>query len=220
MVIQVKGIPFVMGQKVTATIRGEVFTVGVRGWKTGEYVITDLPKVGGEVYRVAPQTGVQIHFTRDGLFVNFKSSASWALTQAISLLVIEYPTKPDIHNLRKSERFKTTLPLKFFTEEGEQKIEDTGVLRDISSGGALIGHKKEVPKKATFHISLELPPGNLIHAQRAEIKNIRKNPKNQSEAFVTGVKWKDVNPENLKALKEFIAARSGDRRRQNRKGIN
>ncbi len=62
MAIQSNEIPFVMGQKATATIRGEIFTVCVRGWKNGQYVITDLPKVGGESYRVAPQTGVQIHF--------------------------------------------------------------------------------------------------------------------------------------------------------------
>ena len=62
MAIRIDEIPFVMGQKVTATIRGEVFSVCVRGWLKGQYVITDLPKVGGESYRVAPQTGVQIHF--------------------------------------------------------------------------------------------------------------------------------------------------------------
>ena len=69
MAIKSSEIPFVMGQKVTATIRGENFSVSVRGWLKGQYVITDLPKVGGESYRVAPQTGVQIHFIKDGLFV-------------------------------------------------------------------------------------------------------------------------------------------------------
>lgn len=104
MAIKSDEIPFVMGQKVTATIRGEVFTVSIRGWLKGQYVITDLPRVGVEAYRVAPQTGVQIHFIKDGLFVNFKSSASYALAQAISLLVIEYPRTCDMHNLRKSEQ--------------------------------------------------------------------------------------------------------------------
>ncbi len=36
-------IPFVTGQKVTATTRGEVFSVCIRGWMKGQYVITDLP---------------------------------------------------------------------------------------------------------------------------------------------------------------------------------
>ena len=69
MAIKSSEIPFVMGQKVTANIRGENFSVSVRGWLKGQYVITDLPKVGEESCRVAPQTGVQIHFIKDGLFV-------------------------------------------------------------------------------------------------------------------------------------------------------
>jgi len=47
MAIKSSEIPFVMGQKVTANIRGENFSVSVRGWLKGQYVITDLPKVGG-----------------------------------------------------------------------------------------------------------------------------------------------------------------------------
>ncbi len=77
-----------MGQKVTATIRGEVFSVCIRGWMKGQYVITDLPRVGAEAYRVAPQTGVQIHFIKEGLFVNFKTSSSYALAQAIKNMKI------------------------------------------------------------------------------------------------------------------------------------
>jgi len=217
MAVQVKEIPFSMGQKVNATIRGEIFTVGIRGWKAGEYVITDLPKVGGEVYRVAPQTGVQVHFTRDGLFVNFKSSAAWALTQAISLLVIEYPTKPDVHNLRKFERFKTSLSVTIFFEEGEHKFEDSGVLRDISSGGALVSHAKELSKDKIIYVSVKLPTGGSISAQMAEIKNLRKNQKSKSDSFITGVKWKNLTPESLEALKNFITKRSMDRRKNKRK---
>ena len=81
MAIKSSEIPFVMGQKVIANIRGENFSVSVRGWLKGQYVITDLPQVGGESYRVAPQTGVQIHFIKDGLFANFQSSTSLALAQ-------------------------------------------------------------------------------------------------------------------------------------------
>ena len=47
MAIKSSEIPFVMGQKVTANIRGENFAVCVRGWMKGQYVIIDLPKVGG-----------------------------------------------------------------------------------------------------------------------------------------------------------------------------
>ena len=105
---------------------------------------------GGESYRVAPQTGVQIHFIKDGLFVNFKSSTSVALAQPNGILIIEYPRTFDLHNLRKFERFKTNVPVTFFSEEGDRKFEDFWIIRDICSGGALISHAKEVAKKNLY----------------------------------------------------------------------
>ena len=212
MAIKTDEIPFVMGQKVTATIRGEVFSIHIRGWLKGQYVITDLPKVGGEVYRVAPQTGVQIHFIKDGLFVNFKTSASYALAQAIALLVIEYPRTFDMHNLRKFVRFKTNIPVTFYFEEGDTKFEDSGVIRDISSGGLLISHKKQVTKKNLLYITAELPAGGSFKLQTANVKNLRKNPKSDTSPYVTGVKWKDLTPESEEGIAKFITQRSKEKR--------
>ena len=212
MAIKTDEIPFVMGQKVTATIRGEVFSVHIRGWLKGQYVITDLPKVGGEVYRVAPQTGVQIHFIKDGLFVNFKTSASYALAQAIALLVIEYPRTFDMHNLRKFARFRTNIPVTFYFEEGDTKFEDSGIIRDISSGGLLISHKKQVTKQNLLYITAELPAGGSFKMQAANVRNLRKNPKSDTSPYVTGVKWKDLTPESEEGIAKFITQRSKEKR--------
>lgn len=212
MAIKTDEIPFVMGQKVTATIRGEVFTVCIRGWLKGQYVITDLPRIGAEAYRVAPQTGVKIHFIKDGLFVNFKSSASYALAQAISLLVIEYPRTFDLHNLRKFERFHTNIPVTFFYEEGDKKFEDSGIIRDISSGGALISHRKQVSKQNLLNVTAELPGGGNLNLQKATVRNLRKNPKSSSAPFVTGIKWQDLLPESEESISKFITLRSMEHR--------
>ena len=204
--------PFVIGQKVTATIRNEVFGVHIRGWLKGSYVVTDLPKVSGGVYKVAPQTGVQIHFTREGLFVNFKTSASYALAQAISLLVLEYPRTIDRHNLRKFERFRTNIPTTLYFEEDGQKLENSGVIRDISLGGILISHKKEVMKQNLLYITAELPGGGSFKAQMADVKNLRKNPKSDLSPYVTGFKWKNLTPESEDGIKKLIAQRSKEKR--------
>ena len=209
-------IPFVMGQKVTANIRGENFSVCVRGWLKGQYVITDLPHVGGESYRVAPQTGVQIHFIKDGLFVNFQSSTSLALAQPKALLIIEYPRTFDQHNLQKFERFKTNVPVTFFSEEDDRKFEDFGIIRDISSGGALISHAKELTKQKLIHISVELPTGGSLKMQKAGVQNLRKNLKSEVSPYVTGVKWKDLLPETEAGISRFITERSKERRENSR----
>jgi hypothetical protein len=59
MAIKTVEIPLAMGQKLTTTtfvVRFSVFASW--GWMKGQYVTTDLPKVGPEVYLVAPQTRV------------------------------------------------------------------------------------------------------------------------------------------------------------------
>ena len=75
---------------------------------------------------------------------------SLALAQPNALLIIEYPRTFVLHNLRKFERLKTNVPVTFFSEEGDRKFKDFGIIRDISSGGALISHAKKVAKKKTY----------------------------------------------------------------------
>ena len=84
-------IPLNLGQKVTLKVRNEVFNVQIRGFCRGQYIILDLPKIGSDYFRIVPQTGLQIHYTKDGLFVNFKSASILSFAQAISFLIIEYP---------------------------------------------------------------------------------------------------------------------------------
>ena len=143
---------------------------------------------------------------------NFKSSTSLALAQPNVLLIIEYPRTFDLHNLRKFERFKTNIPVTFFSEEGDRKFEDFGILRDISSGGALISHTKEATKRKLLHVSVELPTGGSIKLQKAEVQNLRKNPKSESSPYVTGVKWKDLLPETQEGISRFVTQRSKERR--------
>ena len=151
---------------------------------------------------------MQIHFIKDGLFVNFKSSTSVALAQPNGILIIEYPRTFDLHNLRKFERFKTNIPVTFFCEEGDKKFEDLGILRDLSSGGAT--------KQKPLYISLELPTGGSIKLQKAEVQNLRKNPKSESSPYVTGVKWKDLLPETQEGISRFVTQRSKERRENHR----
>jgi len=122
----------------------------------------------------------------------------------------------DLHNLRKFERFKTNVPVRFYSEEGDQKFEDTGILRDISSGGALISHAMQVSKQRLLHVTAELPTGGGMNLQMAEVKNLRKNPKSESTPFVTGIKWKDLQPESDQAIANFITQRSKERRENSR----
>ena len=209
-------IPLSLGQRVTLKVRNEVFNVQVRGWCTGQYIILDLPKIGADYFRVAPQTGLQIHYTKEGVFVNFKSTSILTFVQAISLLIIEYPRTVDTHNLRKYARFKANLPVSYFSENDEQKKEDAGIIRDISSGGILFTHTRQIGKEDLLKITFEIPKGGKIQEQLAEVRNIRKNPRSETSPFVTGIKWRKLPSEVELLIKNFVQMRSSDKRGEGR----
>jgi c-di-GMP-binding flagellar brake protein YcgR len=209
-------LPLVMGQKVTITVRGEVFHVLVRGWRKGQYIILDLPRVGVEDFRVAPQTGIQVHYTKEGLFVNFKTTSILSFVQAITLLIIEYPRSFDSHNLRKHERFKGNFPARYYYEADGQKIEDSGIVRDISASGILFTHTKQIMKENKLFLNFEIPNCGSIQSQMADIRNIRKNPKSETSPFVTGIKWRDISPETEASIAKLIQSRLADRRNEMR----
>ena len=209
-------IPLSLGQRVTLKVRNEVFNVQVRGWCTGQYIILDLPKIGADYFRVAPQTGLQIHYTKEGIFVNFKSTSILTFVQVISLLIIEYPRDVDTHNLRKYARFKANLPVSYFSENDEQKKEDAGIIRDISSGGILFTHTRQIGKEDLLKITFEIPKGGKIQEQLAEVRNIRKNPRSETSPFVTGIKWRKLPSEVELLIKNFVQMRSSDKRGEGR----
>jgi c-di-GMP-binding flagellar brake protein YcgR len=216
MTFNINELPLVRDQKVTITVRGEVFNVCVRGWRKGQYIVLDLPRVGVEDFKIAPQTGIQLHFTKDGIFVNFHTTTIHSLIQAVTLLIIEYPRKFDSHNLRKHERLKTNFPIKFYYELDGQKFEELGIARDISSGGILLSHAKQLAKENKVYLSYEISSLGKIQDQMVEIRNIRKNPKSKTSPFVTGIKWVDVLPETEASINKFIESRSADRRNEMR----
>jgi c-di-GMP-binding flagellar brake protein YcgR len=216
MAFNINEIPLVKDQKVTITVRGEVFSVFVRGWRKGQYIVLDLPRVGVEDFKIAPQTGINLHFTKDGRFVNFETTTIHSLAQAITLLVIEYPRKFDSHNLRKHERFKTNLPIKFHYELDGQKIEDSGIVRDISEEGILFTHTKQLAKECKLCLNFENSHCGDFQNQMAEVRNLRKNPKSETAPFVTGIKWHDILPETKASIVKLVKSRSADRRNEKR----
>tara|TARA_B100000686_G_scaffold204378_1_gene211253 strand:+ start:918 stop:1568 length:651 start_codon:yes stop_codon:yes gene_type:complete len=216
MAIHKKELPLAMGQKVTIKVRGEVFTVMVRGWRKGQYIVLDLPRVGVEDFRIAPQTGIQGHYTKEGVFVNFKSTSILSFVQAVTLLVIEYPRNFDAHNLRKHERFKAYFPVRYSYNLGEQKLEGSGIVRDISSGGLLFTHSKQLEKDNLLNLEFEVPKCGAVSIQSVEIRNLRQNPKSEASKFVTGVKWVGLSGEAEAAISRFFEMRTSERRGEGR----
>jgi c-di-GMP-binding flagellar brake protein YcgR len=168
--------------------------------------------VGVEDFKIPPQIGIQVHFTKAGLFVSFKTTSILSFVQAISFLVIEYPRSFDSHNLRKHERFKANFPLRYHYEEDGKKIEGSGIVRDISANGILFTHTKQVFKENKLYLNFDIPSCGSIQNQMVDIRNIRKNPKSETSPFVTGIRWRDISPETEESITKLVQTRSVDRR--------
>ena len=214
MAFKAEELPLTLGQKITITVRGEVFTVIVRGWRQGQYVLLDLPRVGVEDFKIPPQIGIQVHFTKAGLFVSFKTTSILSFVQAVSFLIIEYPLSFDSHNLRKHERYKANFPLRYHYEEDGRKIEGSGIVRDISASGILFSHTKQVFKENKLCLNFDIPSCGSIQNQMVDVRNIRKNPKSETSPFVTGIKWRDISPETEESITKLVQTRSFDRRNE------
>ena len=102
--------------------------------------------------------------------------------------------------------------IKIFNFDEGQKKEDLGIIRDISSGGILFTHARQIRKENLLRLSFEVPKGGKIQQQLAEVRNIRKNPKSVTSPFVTGIKWRNLPSEVESMIKTFVQMRSSDKR--------
>ena len=95
MTTNTKDIGLVLGQKITAVIRGEAYYISIRGWITGSFILTDVPTIQGQVVKLAPQSGCNIRFVRNGMMVMFETFVEYIYSQSISFMVVEYPQSID-----------------------------------------------------------------------------------------------------------------------------
>lgn len=209
-VVTKNGLPLGLGIRVQSSVRGEQHRVSIRGWMDNQYIIADIPNFHGEVIRLAPQTGVTINYTIDGIFVSFKTAVLHTFYQAVSLMILEFPRNFETYNLRRHQRQKAHFPLAFSLEENAVTPKQ-GTIRDISIKGALIIHSDMLQKGDRIFLTFQLQTGNLANLP-AEVRNIRVNRKNGSEQFVSGLQFLQPHDDQIRVLREFVETRLNDRR--------
>ena len=160
--------------------------------------------------RVAPQTGCAINYTIDGTFINFKTAVMHSFSQAVNLMIVEYPKNFDSHNLRRHQRQKAHFSARYGVGNTTE-LSHQGTVRDISIQGALICHPHLLEKGNKITLALKLQTGDLTGIQ-AEVRNVRKNPKNEAEPFVTGLQFVTPSDVHQRVLRDFVESRVANRR--------
>lgn len=209
------GLHLSLGKKVQATLRGEKYQVALRGWMEEEYLIVDYPQFQGGYIKIAPLTGCSVSFTADGMYFDFQTMVLYAVAQPVRLMVLEYPKSFTSYKLRKDKRHKANFPCSFLVEEGASKTAFTGTIRDLSLSGALLTHSQQVNKGDILSLKVNLAFGEISDL-KAQVRNVRKNPENKSEPFVTGLEFINLSPEHDRYLRQFAGTRVGERRSADR----
>ncbi len=203
MSVNPKDLTLAVGQKITASIRGQRFDVSLRGWCIGQYILIDTPQLNSEPIRLAADTGCDIHFIKEGEFFTFKSSVISVITGFIPLLIVGYPRSIESHLLRKDKRLKVSCPAEFSTLVANKSVVEPCLIRDLSLTGALITHKKVLQKDTKIILRTSLETGALSD-QDAVVQNVRFNPKSENETYVTGLKFPALGDANKGILQKFI----------------
>ena len=203
MAFQPKDLPLTLGMKITTSILGQKYDVFVRGWFIGRYIITESPLVNGEPPRLAPNTGCEVHFIKEGDYFTFKTSVMCVYPQIVTLMIIEFPRTVETYSLRKNKRMRVNYPVEFTYSEAKKAFTEYGILRDLSLTGALITHKKVLLKDTKLILKANLSSG-LLSSQEALVQNVRHNPKSETETYVTGIKFLVVNETNKSILQKYM----------------
>lgn len=215
-IITQQGLPLAFGQKIMLTLRGEKYQSVIRGWMEGQYIIVDNPQFQGDPVYIAPLTGCSFDYTVEGTYVNLKSLVLISINQPIRLLVVEFPRQFETFELRKSLRHATNFSIVFMVENEPPDEVYSGSIRDLSISGALICHDRRLAKDQHIFITLELPQGTMTNL-KAEVRNVRKNPRSANEPFVTGVIFPGMSAEQDALLRKFLSGRFHERRKKDRK---
>lgn len=189
-----------VGQKVTASIRGENFDVFIRGWREGEYIVVDMPMYKRAPLTVASLAGCKLIFKKDGCFIKFDSTVLGTFRHAPMFLVVSYPKFIEKKNLRKHERYQINIPIIFKGKDGSS---NPGLIRDISLEGALITHSVSMVEGDKIVISAAMKIGNMDDLVAA-IKNIRPFVKNGEAQNATGVEFLNPLPKNEHLLEKIV----------------
>ena len=200
-----------LGKKAQATLRGEKYQVGLRGWVENEYLIVDYPQFQGDVIKIAPLTGCSLSFTSEGTYFDFKTLVLYAVAHPVRLMILEYPKSFTSYNLRKNNRHKANFPFSFSLGERTSEAAFTGTIRDLSLSGALVTHSQKLTKGDNIRLNVNLSFGELSGI-KAQVRNVRKNPNSKSEPFVTGLEFARLSPEHDKIIRQFMGTRMGERR--------
>lgn len=174
------------------------YSVNCLGWEEGNFIIFDLPKEKDSPIYIPPKTLLTFRVaSKKGVLVSFETVSIDSILSPCQLLVVNFPKRFDIINIRASERISVYIIAKVKTDSVEEK----GYIVDISEGGVGIEVSFKPKKGDRIFISFNLPNGESINDMPCEVRNVRKI---SDKIYQVGLKLLEEDGEMKKKIKEFL----------------
>lgn len=195
------------GLEVNAKIMPDphTYTLTVRGWKVGQFIIVDHPASGANLTKVSPDAKCTMRYVSEGRVTSFATHGITVLRQPLNLLVLDYPKV--IHSqisLRKQERIKTTIFSLIKDLESKDGEPIKGMILDVSLGGLLVSTYKEFPLNKTLVFDFEFVTGQRMEGVQAKIKNKSTDFKSIDFPYLHGCEFLEIKPQEKAIFQNFF----------------
>lgn len=133
----------------------------VRGWRWGEYVMLDRPRVDARsLLMIREGQDCQVRYMIDGKACGFESRVlDFDTARSNPYMRLKWPDQVEYTYFRRGERVKSNLPCAVVLDTGTAS---TGHILDLSQGGIALETLHAVEKGKRILLSFELPGGQRV----------------------------------------------------------
>ncbi len=199
-----------IGLKVTVKIRGDSYDTLIRGWKPGVFILVDVPMSGADHIKVVPETSIFCRFLSTGSLVTCATVVISVLKQPLNIMVLEFPSRYDKIELRKSTRLTTSLPAVYYKlgRSEEKNVRFKATVRDLNLKGALLSSSIKLDVPSRIALSIKLSVSEKITNVVSIVQNLAKEKNENNEDFyLIGVEFKNLQGQDKSKLMLYIDAK-------------
>lgn len=190
---------FEAGRSLTLEREGLKDKTVLRGWKSGQYMLVDIPSGLWGTPSTAPIIG---KLSSAGVARDFKTEFLGVLRE-LKLLILKYPSNIVDTTNRASSRFHTTLPVTVLGGDSGGEERNKGVITNISEGGCQVvcpACSAELNIGDKLYLRACFAADSIIEKVPCELRSSTR----LNDQIVYNVAFDIAAGDNLDAVKDFL----------------
>jgi len=166
------------------------YTVAVRGWDEGRFILTDMPDGKGAVKTFQVGTEWVARSILVGKAYGFKTEVTRTQFDPKPLVFFRYPDSIEALAIRKHQRVNTFVigSLSSVAQEGGVRDSVECIVRDLSRGGCLVEADLDLSVGDKILLTFVLPNGEIVESIPGQVRNVRRS---EEKRFTGGVMFSE-----------------------------